>query len=111
MTSYGTYARQHRRQESAGIATADRHRIYMHAETGLVSRVFDKAWELLTDTIAVYRKSRRRDSRTSSPVLSPQETREILAQTAYSVAAPSRGRVMAHPALGGLLHEYEWEAA
>ncbi len=56
MISCGAYARQHRRQESGGITTADRHHIYMHAETGLVSRVFDKARELLTDTIAMYRK-------------------------------------------------------
>jgi amidophosphoribosyltransferase len=40
ITFYGIYALQHRGQESAGIATADGTRIYMHAEMGLVSQVF-----------------------------------------------------------------------
>ena len=43
ITFYGIYALQHRGQESAGIATADGHRIHIHAEMGLVSQVFDEA--------------------------------------------------------------------
>jgi amidophosphoribosyltransferase len=42
ITFYGIYALQHRGQESAGIATGDRHRIYTHSEMGLVSQVFDE---------------------------------------------------------------------
>ncbi len=37
---FGIYAMQHRGQESAGIASCDGQRTYMHKEMGLVSQVF-----------------------------------------------------------------------
>ncbi len=43
ITFYGIYALQHRGQESAGIATADGHRIHLRTGMGLVSQVFDEA--------------------------------------------------------------------
>ena len=42
ITFYGIYALQHRGQESAGIATADGHRIHVRTGMGLVSQVFDE---------------------------------------------------------------------
>ena len=42
ITFYGIYALQHRGQESAGIATADGHRIHLRTGMGLVSQVFDE---------------------------------------------------------------------
>jgi amidophosphoribosyltransferase len=42
ITFYGIYALQHRGQESAGIATADGHRIHNRTGMGLVSQVFDE---------------------------------------------------------------------
>ncbi len=41
LTYYGLYALQHRGQESAGIATSDGKRIYLHKNMGLVPEVFD----------------------------------------------------------------------
>ncbi len=43
ITFYGIYALQHRGQESAGIATADGHRIHVRTGMGLVAQVFDEA--------------------------------------------------------------------
>ncbi len=40
LTFFGIYAMQHRGQESAGIATCDGERTYMHKEMGLVAQVF-----------------------------------------------------------------------
>jgi len=40
ITFFGLYALQHRGQESAGIATADGKRIYLHTSMGLVSQAF-----------------------------------------------------------------------
>jgi amidophosphoribosyltransferase len=40
LTFFGIHALQHRGQESAGIATSDGKRIFLHAEMGLVSQVF-----------------------------------------------------------------------
>ena len=40
ITFFGLYALQHRGQESAGIATADGKKIYLHTSMGLVSQVF-----------------------------------------------------------------------
>jgi hypothetical protein len=37
--------------------------------------------------------------------------REAEVGLARGLAVPSRGRVKAHSVLGGLYHEYEWEAA
>jgi len=42
ITFYSIYALQHRGQESAGIATADGHRIHVRTGMGLVSQVFDE---------------------------------------------------------------------
>jgi amidophosphoribosyltransferase len=42
ITFYGIYALQHRGQESAGIATADGHRLHVKTGMGLVSQVFDE---------------------------------------------------------------------
>ena len=42
ITFYGIYALQHRGQESAGIATADNHQIFIRTGMGLVSQVFDE---------------------------------------------------------------------
>ena len=42
ITFYGIYALQHRGQESAGIATADGHRIHIKTGMGLVSQVFEE---------------------------------------------------------------------
>ncbi|HZT07388.1 MAG TPA: amidophosphoribosyltransferase [Chloroflexota bacterium] len=39
---FGLYALQHRGQESAGIATADGHRIGLYSDMGLVSQVFSE---------------------------------------------------------------------
>lgn len=41
LTYYGLYALQHRGQESAGIAVADRDKISLHKGMGLVPEVFD----------------------------------------------------------------------
>ena len=40
ITFFGLYALQHRGQESAGIATADGKKVYLHTSMGLVSQVF-----------------------------------------------------------------------
>ena len=40
ITFFGLYALQHRGQESAGIATADGKKIYLHTSMGLVSQAF-----------------------------------------------------------------------
>lgn len=40
ITFFGLYALQHRGQESAGIATADGRKIYLHTSMGLVSQAF-----------------------------------------------------------------------
>jgi amidophosphoribosyltransferase len=40
VTFFALYALQHRGQESAGIATSDGKRIYLHTDMGLVSQVF-----------------------------------------------------------------------
>jgi len=40
ITFFGLYALQHRGQESAGIATADGKKIYVHTSMGLVSQAF-----------------------------------------------------------------------
>ncbi|MCJ7514369.1 MAG: amidophosphoribosyltransferase [Dehalococcoidia bacterium] len=42
ITFFGLYALQHRGQESAGIATADGKKIYLHTSMGLVSQVFNE---------------------------------------------------------------------
>jgi amidophosphoribosyltransferase len=42
VTFFGLFALQHRGQESAGIATTDGHRIYLHTGMGLVAQVFDE---------------------------------------------------------------------
>lgn len=42
ITFFALYALQHRGQESAGIATSDGKRIYLHTDMGLVSQVFDE---------------------------------------------------------------------
>jgi amidophosphoribosyltransferase len=39
---FALYALQHRGQESAGIATSDGHRAYLHKSMGLVSQVFNE---------------------------------------------------------------------
>lgn len=43
LTFFGLYSLQHRGQESAGIATTDGQRIYLHTQMGLVAQVFDEA--------------------------------------------------------------------
>jgi len=40
ITFFGLYALQHRGQESAGIATADGKKVYLHTSMGLVSQAF-----------------------------------------------------------------------
>ncbi len=40
VTFFGLYALQHRGQESAGVATADGKKIYLHTSMGLVSQAF-----------------------------------------------------------------------
>ena len=40
VTFFALYALQHRGQESAGIATAEGNKIYIHTDMGLVSHVF-----------------------------------------------------------------------
>src|SRR4029079_5707126 len=42
MISFGLYARQHRGQESAGIAVSDEGRVVAMKDMGLVSQVFDE---------------------------------------------------------------------
>src|SRR5205814_1048487 len=42
LTFFGLFALQHRGQESAGMAVADRERILVYKELGLVSHVFDE---------------------------------------------------------------------
>jgi amidophosphoribosyltransferase len=42
ITFFGLYALQHRGQESAGIASADGKKIYLHTSMGLVSQVFNE---------------------------------------------------------------------
>jgi amidophosphoribosyltransferase len=42
ITFFGLFALQHRGQESAGIATADGKKIYLHTSMGLVSQVFNE---------------------------------------------------------------------
>lgn len=43
LTYFGLYALQHRGQESAGIATFDKDKIYCHKDMGLVSQVFKES--------------------------------------------------------------------
>ena len=43
LTFFGLFALQHRGQESAGIATADGQRLYLHTRMGLVSQAFDES--------------------------------------------------------------------
>ena len=43
LTYFGLYALQHRGQESAGIATFDGDKVYLHKEMGLVSQVFNES--------------------------------------------------------------------
>ena len=43
MTYFGLYALQHRGQESAGIATFEGEKVYLHKEMGLVSQVFNES--------------------------------------------------------------------
>jgi amidophosphoribosyltransferase len=40
LTFFGLFALQHRGQESAGIATTDGERLFLHAEMGLVTQIF-----------------------------------------------------------------------
>lgn len=49
LTFFALFALQHRGQESAGIATADGHKISLYARLGLVSQVFSE--ESLTDLV------------------------------------------------------------
>jgi amidophosphoribosyltransferase len=42
VTFFALYALQHRGQESAGIATAEANKIYIHTDMGLVSQVFNE---------------------------------------------------------------------
>lgn len=42
LTFFGLYALQHRGQESAGIATCDGHKVYVHKGMGLVAQVFNE---------------------------------------------------------------------
>ncbi|MEE9198607.1 MAG: amidophosphoribosyltransferase [Dehalococcoidia bacterium] len=54
LTFFGLFALQHRGQESAGIATADGRRLYIHTSMGLVSQAFDEsALEGLTGHMAI----------------------------------------------------------
>ncbi|MCS6812977.1 MAG: amidophosphoribosyltransferase [Cyanobacteria bacterium] len=51
---FGLYALQHRGQESAGIATFDGDRVYVHKDMGLVSQVFTESiLQNLTGTLAI----------------------------------------------------------
>ena len=43
LTYFGLYALQHRGQESAGIATFEGEKVYVHKEMGLVSQVFTES--------------------------------------------------------------------
>lgn len=43
LTYFGLYALQHRGQESAGIATFEGEKVYLHKEMGLVSQVFNES--------------------------------------------------------------------
>ena len=43
LTYFGLYALQHRGQESAGIATFEGEKVYLHKEMGLVSQVFNQS--------------------------------------------------------------------
>ena len=43
LTYFGLYGLQHRGQESAGIATFDGEKVYLHKEMGLVSQVFNES--------------------------------------------------------------------
>lgn len=50
----GLYALQHRGQESAGIATSDGHRLYVHKASGLVADVFhDRVFAQLPGSVAI----------------------------------------------------------
>jgi amidophosphoribosyltransferase len=42
LTYFGLFALQHRGQESAGIATFDHDKVYLHKDMGLVSQVFNE---------------------------------------------------------------------
>jgi amidophosphoribosyltransferase len=54
LTYFGLYALQHRGQESAGIATFDGEKVYLHKEMGLVPQVFNEAiLNQLPGTLAV----------------------------------------------------------
>ncbi|BAZ43582.1 amidophosphoribosyltransferase [Chondrocystis sp. NIES-4102] len=54
LTYFGLYALQHRGQESAGIATLSKGRVYCHKDMGLVSQVFnEEILEQLPGEIAV----------------------------------------------------------
>jgi amidophosphoribosyltransferase len=43
LTYFGLFALQHRGQESAGIATFDHDKVYLHKDMGLVSHVFNES--------------------------------------------------------------------
>jgi amidophosphoribosyltransferase len=43
LTFFGLHALQHRGQESAGIATSDGRELYLYADMGLVTQIFDEA--------------------------------------------------------------------
>jgi amidophosphoribosyltransferase len=54
ITFFALYALQHRGQESAGIATTDGHRVYVHRGLGLVTQAFtEAALEPLAGNLAI----------------------------------------------------------
>ncbi|MCX6004986.1 MAG: amidophosphoribosyltransferase [Chloroflexi bacterium] len=67
ITFFALYALQHRGQESAGIATAEEDRIYIHTDMGLVSHAFnEEELALLKGNIAI---GHNRYSTTGSSVI------------------------------------------
>ncbi len=82
ITFFGLYALQHRGQESAGIATADGKRIYIHTSMGLVSQAFtEDELTQLKGHIAIghTRYSTTGSSRTSNaqPILAKSDSTTI----------------------------------